>query len=113
MACREAIAKADRLAMSAGTLIETYIVALRKKRVSALNALLEGLQIEIVAVEGEKADHIRTVYERYGKGFHPARLNFGDCLAYALAETRDCPLLYVGNDFTRTGIRPALSQPAN
>lgn len=113
MACREAIAKADRLAMSAGTLIETYIVALRKKRVSALNALLEGLQIEIVAVEGEKADHIRTVYERYGKGFHPARLNFGDCFAYALAETRDCPLLYVGNDFTRTGIRPALSQPAN
>lgn len=60
------------------------------------------MQIEIVAVEGEKADHIRTVYERYGKGFHPARLNFGDCFAYALAETRDCPLLYVGNDFTRT-----------
>lgn len=79
----------------------------------ALSALLDGLSIEIVQVEGERADHIHTVYERYGKGFHPARLNFGDCFAYALAETRNCPLLYVGNDFTRTGIRPALSQPAN
>lgn len=44
----------------------------------------------------------------YGKGFHPARLNFGDCFAYGLAKVRSAPLLFVGNDFIHTDIEPAL-----
>jgi ribonuclease VapC len=48
-------------------------------------------------------------FERYGKGCgHPAQLNFGDCMAYAVAKHYDVPLLYKGRDFARTDIRPAL-----
>lgn len=49
-----------------------------------------------------------TTYLRFGKGFHPARLNLADCFAYALAKRLDAPLLYKGDDFTRTDIRSAL-----
>lgn len=51
---------------------------------------------------------IGKAYRQWGKGFHPAGLNFGDCFAYALAKERDLPLLFVGNDFARTDIRPAI-----
>lgn len=47
-------------------------------------------------------------YRRFGKGSHPARLNFGDCAAYALARSLDAPLLFKGNDFARTDVRRAL-----
>jgi ribonuclease VapC len=47
-------------------------------------------------------------YRRWGKGLHPAGLNFGDCFAYVLAMERACPLLYVGEDFKRTDVRSAL-----
>lgn len=47
-------------------------------------------------------------YLQYGKGRHPARLNLADCFAYALAKTLDAPLLFKGDDFTKTDIRPAL-----
>ena len=47
-------------------------------------------------------------FDRYGKGRHPARLNFGDCFAYEVAKEHDCPLLYVGEDFSRTDIRGAV-----
>jgi ribonuclease VapC len=49
-----------------------------------------------------------TAYLRYGKGFHPARLNLADCFAYALAKELDLPLLYKGDDFAKTDIRSAL-----
>ncbi len=52
----------------------------------------------------------RLAYRRYGKGSgHPARLNFGDCFAYALARDRNEPLLFVGNDFIHTDIKSALT----
>ncbi len=52
----------------------------------------------------------RLAYRRYGKGSgHPARLNFGDCFAYALARDRNEPLLFVGNDFVHTDIKSALT----
>jgi ribonuclease VapC len=44
------------------------------------------------------------VYLQWGKGIHPAGLNFGDCFAYEVAKTHGCPLLYVGGDFAKTGI---------
>ena len=49
-----------------------------------------------------------AAHARFGKGRHPARLNLGDCFAYACAKVRDVPLLFVGNDFSQTDIRPAL-----
>ena len=49
-----------------------------------------------------------SAYRRFGKGFHPARLNFADCFAYALAKELDLPLLYKGDDFAKTDIRSAV-----
>lgn len=56
-------------------------------------------------------DHLRAAeraFDRFGKGRHPAALNFGDCMAYAVAVVAGCPLLYKGEDFARTDIRSAL-----
>lgn len=72
--------------------------------------LVAASSMEIVEVTAVRVEQIADAYRRWGKGFHPASLNFGDCFAYALAAERACPLLYVGNDFTQTDIvsaRPA------
>lgn len=50
------------------------------------------------------ADQVADAYRQWGKGNHPASLNFGDCFAYALAKELGCPLLFVGNDFARTDV---------
>jgi ribonuclease VapC len=71
----------------------------------ALDELLRELEIEIVAVTVEQARIAREAYRNYGRGSgHPARLNFGDCFAYALARERNEPLLYKGGDFGQTDI---------
>jgi ribonuclease VapC len=62
----------------------------------------------IEPVTFEHAKTARQAYLDFGKGRHPARLNFGDCLAYALAKSRDEPLLFKGSDFYRTDIEPAI-----
>jgi len=54
------------------------------------------------------ARRIAQAYENWGKGAHPAALNFGDCFAYELAREHDCRLLYVGDDFSRTDIEGVL-----
>ncbi|HYI71714.1 MAG TPA: type II toxin-antitoxin system VapC family toxin, partial [Skermanella sp.] len=51
---------------------------------------------------------IAQAYERWGKGVHPAGLNFGDCFAYAVASEHSCPLLFIGDDFSKTDLRQAL-----
>jgi ribonuclease VapC len=76
-----------------------------------LNALLTRLEIEIVAHDALLARAAQDVFLRYGKGRHPARLNFADCAAYALARTNDVPLLFKGQDFAKTDIHPASSAP--
>lgn len=53
------------------------------------------------------AEAARTAFLRYGKGRHPAGLNFGDCASYALARNRSLPLLFKGDDFSRTDLRGA------
>ena len=74
---------------------------------SELDLWLHKAGIEIVAVEAEHADQARRAWRRYGKGRHPAGLNFGDCFSYALAALTGEPLLYKGNDFSQTDIRAA------
>ncbi len=64
--------------------------------------------IDIEAITPELAAEAREAYRRFGRGNHPARLNFGDCFAYALARARGEPLLFKGEDFARTDIEPAL-----
>lgn len=63
---------------------------------------------EVVAVTSASALRAADAYERWGKGRHPARLNFGDCFAYEVAKYHSCRLLYVGRDFSQTDIEGVL-----
>jgi ribonuclease VapC len=74
---------------------------------SELDLWLHKADVEIVAVEAEHADQARRAWRRYGKGRHPASLNFGDCFSYALAALTGEPLLYKGNDFSQTDMQAA------
>ncbi|MGH6923065.1 MAG: type II toxin-antitoxin system VapC family toxin [Propylenella sp.] len=74
----------------------------------ALDALISAMNIEVAAITAEQARIAREAYQRYGKGRHPARLNLGDCFAYALATVREEPLLFKGNDFTQTDVEAAI-----
>lgn len=108
-ACVDALASQDRLLISAGTVAETLIVARRRGVGEEMERLLDQLGFEIVSVTPPIARAVARAYGRWGKGVHPAGLNFGDCFAYALATAHSCPLLYVGDDFARTDIQGALT----
>ena len=70
--------------------------------------LVDALRLEIEPVTVEDAYRTRTAHSDYGRGHHRARLNYGDCFAYALAKRRGEPLLFKGNDFSQTDIEPVL-----
>ena len=105
-----AIAAADVRRMSAASFLETSMVVESRNGLVAgdqLDALIEREGIEIVPVTSEQAMTARRAWRRFGKGNHPAALNLGDCLAYALSEMTREPLLYKGGDFGQTDINPA------
>jgi len=77
-----------------------------------LDEIVRDTPLEVVAHDRELAEIGRLAFVRFGKGRHPARLNCGDCAAYALAKKRNIPLLFKGTDFARTDIVPALPAPA-
>ncbi|KJF66440.1 MULTISPECIES: type II toxin-antitoxin system VapC family toxin [Rhizobium] len=103
-ACASALETDEPLLISAGTLAEALIVAQRRDRSRELEMLIEGLSVDVRHVTPKSAHGVSEAYRIWGKGIHPAGLNFGDCFAYDLAKTEGCPLLYVGNDFSRTDI---------
>lgn len=72
-----------------------------------LDLWLAKVGVDIVPVEVDHADQARRAWRRYGKGRHPAGLNYGDCFSYALATLADEPLLFKGNDFSQTDVRTA------
>lgn len=72
-----------------------------------LDLWLLKIGAEVVSVDAEQADAARRAWRRYGKGRHPAALNYGDCFSYALAMTRGEPLLFKGDDFVKTDVRRA------
>jgi len=108
-ACVAVIEAEDRLLISAGTVAEVLIVAGRRNVGEEVAQLIDGLGFEIVSVTPASARRIAEAYEAWGKGVHPAALNFGDCFAYALAKEQGCPLLYVGGDFAKTDIPGVLN----
>jgi len=61
-----------------------------------------------IAVTAASARRVGDAYQKWGKGIHPAGLNFGDCFAYVLAQEYACGLLYVGNDFSKTDVRSVI-----
>jgi ribonuclease VapC len=98
----------DDLLISAGTVAEALIVAERRHVGEEMKRLIEGLGFEIVSVTSASARRTAQAYERWGKGVHPAALNFGDCFAYEVAKEHGCRLLFVGEDFKKTDVVAAL-----
>ncbi|PZR32702.1 type II toxin-antitoxin system VapC family toxin [Caulobacter segnis] len=107
-ACHDALAAETEVLISAATAVEAMIVAHRKNVAEEMSGLLNDFGFSTVPVALEDVDKIAAAYRRWGKGFHPAGLNFGDCFAYALAHERGCPLLFVGEDFASTDVVSAL-----
>lgn len=107
-ACIAVLEKEDTVLISAGTIAEALIVAARRNVGEEIESLIDGLGFNAIAVTPAAARRIASAYGRWGKGLHAAGLNFGDCFAYEVAREHDCPLLYVGGDFARTDVKPAL-----
>lgn len=93
--------------LSAGTLIEARMLAIRYGVDAELEDLLRDAGVTIVPVDAAQADAAVEAFRRYGKGRHPAGLNLGDLFAYALAKVTGEPLLFKGADFARTDLTPA------
>ncbi|MGD1037742.1 MAG: type II toxin-antitoxin system VapC family toxin [Roseiarcus sp.] len=111
-ACNAVLATESDVAISAATLAEALIVAARRDCAEGVAAIIYLLGFEVVPVTEASARQVAAAYAQWGRGVHPAGLNFGDCFAYELARERDCPLLFVGADFSKTGVRSALTAPA-
>lgn len=111
LALLAAIGAAEEVSIGAPTLFETEIVVTgrygRKGRALVAN-FLERNDIAILPFDGRHWDLAADAFVRFGKGRHPARLNYGDCMTYATARVAAEPLLFVGEDFTRTDLTPAL-----
>ena len=106
--CMDALAAESEVCISAGTLAEALIVASRRGLTLEMSALVDQLAILVLPLTEAGSRRVAGAYERWGKGAHPAGLNFGDCFAYALAMEEGCPLLYVGEDFRRTDVRSVI-----
>ena len=111
MVYRDAILSAVRPVISAANWVEGAIVLERRGDPTAFSRyepVCEALGLTVEPVTQTQALLARDAYRSFGRGRHPAGLNFGDCFAYALAKERDEPLLFKGDDFARTDVKQAL-----
>jgi ribonuclease VapC len=93
------------------TLFETTMVATRRfgeEGRALVAAFVADWGVVAIPFDGRHTGLALTAFTRYGKGRHPAALNYGDCMTYATARLADLPLLFTGADFARTDLRPAL-----
>ena len=103
----EAIERASPRLLSAASLLEASMVIETRKGEAGgreLDLFIYRAGIEIVAVDHEQAEIARIAWRRYGKGRHPASLNYGDCFAYALTKVSGSSLLFKGDDFNQTDL---------
>ncbi|MGC1298014.1 MAG: type II toxin-antitoxin system VapC family toxin [Alloacidobacterium sp.] len=101
------IQKADRRLISAASLLEASMVLESRAGMAAgaeLDLFIHDADIEVVPVDREHVDVARRAWRKYGKGNHPAALNFGDCFSYALAKVSGEQLLATGSDFQQTDL---------
>lgn len=106
-----AMEQAAERSISAVSVLEAGIITLSRRGeagVQKLDSFIVVAELEIVPFDAEQSLVARDAFKRYGKGRHAAGLNFGDCAAYALAATRALPLLYKGDDFSKTDVLSAL-----
>jgi ribonuclease VapC len=111
----EIIEDADTRWMSAASFVETSIVIEARHGadgVQDLDLLLERAEIDLVPVDPKQARAARRAWSRFGKGRHPAALNYGDCFSYALAITAAQPLLFKGDDFDKTDVAVVALPPS-
>lgn len=102
-----ALQRDDVRFMSAASLLETtMVIESRRGDVGAesLDSLIRKSEIEIVPFTARQAEYARRAFRHYGRGNHPAKLNFGDCISYAVAKEMGEPLLFKGEDFEKTDI---------
>jgi ribonuclease VapC len=109
----DVLADASSRVLSAPTALELGIVAESRvpSAVGIGRRILRDAEIEVVAFDEDLAARAVDAWRRFGKGRHPAQLNFGDCCTYALAERTGHPILCVGDDFIHTDL-PVLRPPA-
>ena len=103
------LSQAEVLHLSAVSRVELGIVAKNKDITVGVDALLGALKVKIVSFDEQQSKLAIAAFTQYGKGRHPAALNFGNCCSYALAKSLNLPLLYKGNDFALTDIASALA----
>lgn len=94
--------------IAAPTLTEVLVVARGRGIEAEIHRLIEGIQPTVIPLTERLARAAAEAYGTWGKGFHPAKLNLGDCFAYATAKEHGCPLLYIGDDFAQTDIESAM-----
>ena len=104
------VTEAPRCSMSEASYLESTIVV--ERRLGALGGqelelFVNRTPIYLEPVTLDQAEAARQAWRRFGRGNHPARLNYGDCFAYALSKVSGEPLLFKGMDFARTDIEPA------
>jgi ribonuclease VapC len=107
-ACKAALAAEDEILISAGTVAEALIVSARRNVGVEMARIIDELGFEVVTVTPAAARRIAEAYRQWGRGLHPAALNFGDCFAYEVAKEHACRLLYVGGDFAKADIAGVL-----
>ena len=103
-----AIANDPKRLISAFSVLEVSIVIEAKKGEAGgreLDLLLHRSQVEIVAMDSDQAELARIAWRTFGKGHHQAGLNIGDCCSYALSKSSGEPLLFKGNDFSKTDLK--------
>lgn len=114
-AYNEAIEAADSRLLSVASFVEISIVIEARygaEGVRHFDRLLDRANVTVVPVDAEQGKLARQAFSRFGKGRHAAGLNFGDCFAYALAESLGEPLLYKGEDLSRTDVARYEPPPA-
>jgi ribonuclease VapC len=102
--------ESDTLAIGAPTLVECMIVMGRARGeagIAKLSDFLHRTGIAVIAFDEPDVDTATDAFLGYGKGRHPARLNYGDCMTYATARRAGRPLLYTGDDFAQTDVQAA------
>jgi ribonuclease VapC len=115
MRIAQAIEAGSPRLLSVANLLETSIVIESRKGEAGsreLDLFVYRASIEPIAVDPDQMEIARLAWGRFGKGRHPAGLNYGDCFAYALAKSRDLPLLFQGDDFSQTDIAAVRLLPA-
>ena len=108
----ELITQAETRCISAANVFETGIVLEARRGEAAgreFDLFLHQAKFDVIPADSEQMEIARLAWRKYGKGRHPAGLNFGDCFAYALAKVMGEPILFKGDDFRLTDLSPVLA----